>query len=446
MPGSLSQGIFISYRRADATPYARLLKSELAGRFPDARVFMDLDSIEPGLDFGEVIRQAVDSCAVLVILIGRQWLALADSEGHRRLDDPDDFVRFEIQTALERGVRVIPVLVDDAMPPRRHELPAELQKLARLNALELSSVRYQYDADRLLNLINKVLVAANELTETAGRGRDEESRKSALGQKGRARDPLSGADEPVKIARRRQAEKRVLYIEARAETRVGRFEDAIGLLDDLLILDPDYPGAAELRDTAQRGLHLASTYAAAIAAEGTDDWITAVRGYDEILQIDQAYRDVPDRKAACESRQQVADLQAELRHHAEAGLWQAVLDVDAELVRLDPASSDPDRLATRARSNLDAEEKERLAQQEAERKAQRDAELQMRAEKAIRRGKAQMERKAREAWQAQRDAALKAQEEADRKAQEDAERQLRAEKAQRRGVAKMLRKARQQVD
>ena len=75
---------------------------------------MDLDSIEAGLDFGEVIGEAVDSCAVLVALIGRQWLTLADEEGRRRLDNPDDFVRFEVRAALERGVRVIPVLVDGA--------------------------------------------------------------------------------------------------------------------------------------------------------------------------------------------------------------------------------------------------------------------------------------------------------------------------------------------
>ena len=109
-----------------------------------------MDSIEPGLDFAEVIREAVDSCAVLVALIGRQWATLADEEGRRRLDNPDDYVRFEVQTALERGVRVIPVLVDGARPLRQEQLPAELQKLARLNALELSYGRYEYDADRLV--------------------------------------------------------------------------------------------------------------------------------------------------------------------------------------------------------------------------------------------------------------------------------------------------------
>ena len=154
-----SRGIFLSYRRADAAPYARLLQFQFRERIPDARVFMDLDSIEPGLDFAEVIREAVDSCTVLVALIGRQWATLTDEEGRRRLDNPDDYVRFEVQAALERGVRVIPVLVDGARPLRQQQLPAELQKLARLNALELSYGRYEYDADRLLDLLQRVLAA-----------------------------------------------------------------------------------------------------------------------------------------------------------------------------------------------------------------------------------------------------------------------------------------------
>ena len=178
MPGSSSGGIFLSYRREDAAPYARLLQYQLRERFPDARVFMDLDSIEAGLDFAEVIRDAVDSSAVLVALIGRQWATVADEQGRRRLDDPDDYVRFEVQTALKRGVRVIPVLVDDARPLRQQQLPAELQKLARLNALELSYGRYQYDSGRLLDLIQRVLAAVGDLAEAKRRAQDEGDRQA----------------------------------------------------------------------------------------------------------------------------------------------------------------------------------------------------------------------------------------------------------------------------
>jgi hypothetical protein len=161
----------MSYRRADAAPYARLLQSQLRERFPDVPVFMDLDSIEAGLDFAEVIQENLGSCAVLVVLIGRQWATLTDERGRRRLDDPDDFVRFEVQAALERGVRVIPVLVDGAKPPRQDELPAGLDKLARLQALELSYGRYQYDAKRLLDQIQEVLGPASGTGQKRSRRR-----------------------------------------------------------------------------------------------------------------------------------------------------------------------------------------------------------------------------------------------------------------------------------
>jgi TIR domain len=178
MPGLSSWGVFLSYRREDTAPYARLLQTRFSERLPDARVFMDLDSIEAGLDFAEVIRKAVDSCAVLVALIGHQWATLADEQGQPRLYNPNDFVRFEIHRALQRGVRVIPVLVDGARPPQQEELPAELHELARLNAVELSYGRFEYDADRLLDTIQRVGEAAGaaegsqELPQVAGRWRD----------------------------------------------------------------------------------------------------------------------------------------------------------------------------------------------------------------------------------------------------------------------------------
>jgi hypothetical protein len=107
-------------------------------------------------------------CVVLAALIGRQWATLTDREGQRRIDDPDDLVRFEVQAALERGVWVIPVLVDGAEPLRRQQLPAELHKLARLNALELSYGCYEYDAGRLLDFIQRVLAAAPGAAATPG--------------------------------------------------------------------------------------------------------------------------------------------------------------------------------------------------------------------------------------------------------------------------------------
>jgi hypothetical protein len=109
-------------------------------------VFKDVDSLQPGDDFAEVITAAVTSCSALVAVIGRQWLTMTDEHGRRRLDDPDDFVRLEIEAALTRGVRVIPVLVDRASMPRSADMPRGLQPLSRRQAVELSPCRFDTSA------------------------------------------------------------------------------------------------------------------------------------------------------------------------------------------------------------------------------------------------------------------------------------------------------------
>jgi hypothetical protein len=122
---------------------------------------MDVDSIDIGVDFAEAIQRALDVCDVLLALIGPQWLTMTDTDGQRRLDDPDDTVRLEVEAALARNIRVIPVLVDNARMPRRHELPESLMPLARRNALELTHNRYTYDLGRLLEAVETVLGLSN---------------------------------------------------------------------------------------------------------------------------------------------------------------------------------------------------------------------------------------------------------------------------------------------
>jgi formylglycine-generating enzyme required for sulfatase activity len=118
---------------------------------------MDIDTIEPGLDFVQVIEEAVGSCDALIVLIGRQWLTVTDATGRRRLDNPQDFVRLEVATALERNIRVIPVLVGGAPVPHSTDLPDVLRRLARRNALEISDTRFHHDVDRLIETLEKVL-------------------------------------------------------------------------------------------------------------------------------------------------------------------------------------------------------------------------------------------------------------------------------------------------
>jgi len=152
--GGQATRIFLSYRRDDASGYAGRVAERLCNRFGRDAVFRDLDSISPGYDFTVAINDAIGRCDAVVVVIGRNWLLAARPEGGRRLDDPDDFVRVEIVAALERRVPVIPVLVDRAGMPTPEALPPPLVPLARRNALELSDSRWDYDFQRLIDVLD----------------------------------------------------------------------------------------------------------------------------------------------------------------------------------------------------------------------------------------------------------------------------------------------------
>jgi TIR domain len=131
--------VFISYRRQETALPARELYDVLVAELGADRVFKDVDDIQPGDDFVERIQSAVGSCQVLLTLIGPQWLTITDAKGARRLDDPQDFVRLEVETALNRDdVRVIPILVDNARMPTAQELPEGLAALSRRQAVEIN--------------------------------------------------------------------------------------------------------------------------------------------------------------------------------------------------------------------------------------------------------------------------------------------------------------------
>jgi hypothetical protein len=158
MASPASGRVFISYRRQETSGLAGRLYERLAARLGDDQVFMDVDTIAPGLDFAEVIAEAVSTCEVLLAVIGPHWLTATDEDGQRRrLDDPDDIVRLEIAAALERNIRVIQILVEGAVMPRRQQLPEDLVKLARRNALSLRHESFRSDADRLLAAIEPIL-------------------------------------------------------------------------------------------------------------------------------------------------------------------------------------------------------------------------------------------------------------------------------------------------
>lgn len=150
--------IFINYRRDDDPGFTDRLQECLAESFSADQLFMDIDSIEPGLDFRRVLEEQVKSCDVFLAVIGPRWLEARDAEGNRRLDDPDDYVRMEIELALKLEKRVIPVLVNKADMPSVDELPDSLKALAARHAVQLArGTRFKDDARALARTITKAL-------------------------------------------------------------------------------------------------------------------------------------------------------------------------------------------------------------------------------------------------------------------------------------------------
>jgi hypothetical protein len=145
--------VFISYRRDESAGYAGRIHERLSSVLGNRSVFMDLDDINPGADFVKTIEGSLGTCDAVLVLIGRRWLDYRGADGRRRLDDPGDFVRIEVAAALERNVRVIPVLLNKASMPAETELPADLARLSRLQALELSDERWDYDLGQLLEAL-----------------------------------------------------------------------------------------------------------------------------------------------------------------------------------------------------------------------------------------------------------------------------------------------------
>lgn len=152
------KGIFISYRRQDSQSAAGRLADHLREHMPAVPIFRDVETIEPGVDFVDAIGRALQSCGVLLAIIGPRWSTMTDAAGRRRLDDANDYARLEISTALQRNdVLVIPVLVEGATMPAANDLPDDLKPLARRNAFELTDKRWEFDVSSLVDALNKAL-------------------------------------------------------------------------------------------------------------------------------------------------------------------------------------------------------------------------------------------------------------------------------------------------
>jgi hypothetical protein len=191
--GNVPGRIFMSYRREYSAYPAGWLFDLLACHFGRRQLFKDSDSIEGGEDFIETITAAVESCDVLLALIGQRWLTVTGQDGRRRLDDAGDIVRPEIEAALARNVRVIPILVDGAQMPPADELPASLAALPRRQALALSPDRFESDTRTLLGVLDQTIAqvqkqARQEAEDVAAQRRHVDQPQGPIRERAAAQD------------------------------------------------------------------------------------------------------------------------------------------------------------------------------------------------------------------------------------------------------------------
>jgi hypothetical protein len=147
--------VFLCYRREDSRADAGRLYDRLSARLGAHNVFMDIDDIAAGENFVEKLKSTLGQCNHLLLVIGPRWLGATDAEGHPRLSAPNDFVRLEVLTALERGINLIPVLVGGAHMPERGELPSQLADVVLHQAIQISDERFHEDTDRLVAAIRR---------------------------------------------------------------------------------------------------------------------------------------------------------------------------------------------------------------------------------------------------------------------------------------------------
>jgi tetratricopeptide (TPR) repeat protein len=284
----MSGQIFISYRRDDSSASAGRLYDRLSVRLPNNHIFFDVD-LDPGIDFVEAIETAVGSCDVLIAVIGKHWLLSSDEEGKPRVENPKDFVRLEIATALKHKNRVIPVLVDGALMPRSSDLPDDLNQLVRLNAMDVSHNRFNADFNRLLAVIKPVLEKADaerkkreekERLEAERLQHEEKERLEAeclkMEEKQRLESQKVLERERLEANRRQKQEKdaEAAYNRGQAYHDINEYDKAIAEYTEAIRLKPNYANAY---------------YDCGLAYYEKADYGEAISDFTEVIRLEPDY-------------------------------------------------------------------------------------------------------------------------------------------------------------
>jgi hypothetical protein len=188
----MSGGVFICYRREESAFAARVIYDRVAQRLGPENFHLDIDNIDVGVDWFNALTDRIGACDALVAIIGRNWISNVDKDNRRKIDDTNDFVRIEIEAALKRDIRVIPVLLDGAVMPKSAELPDSLKGLARRQGIEISSARFEADVEKLTAALGSILDERRRRdasdTEKARRAEEERRLKEAAETERAARE------------------------------------------------------------------------------------------------------------------------------------------------------------------------------------------------------------------------------------------------------------------
>ena len=397
-----SSRIFISYRREDTSGHVLALVPPLRERFGSERIFKDTDSIAPGQDFVKVIESQLQSCSVLLAIIGKDWVGVQDPKlKARRLDNPTDYLRVEVATALKNErVLVIPVLVGKASMPAREELPPDLEPLARRNALELSDIRWDSDVDRLIRAIehacgeSPLVRQAGAPGPTAGPPLTLQPLEAA----NRQSDVDQGETLDLLEERRHREIARHVGV-AREALEAQDLEAVLEACKKAIWLDPQEPEARTLLRRAQTALNerkisewlalaqesLEQMVEAPLGRTANEDLASAAELIDQALVLD------PDHRTAVKLRQELLRLRKrrEQQRDIERQVQGALASARASLDEVDFDSAIQhagDALALRAdcAEALDLRARALAAKE----KDRREREIARRAEQTVKRARA----------------------------------------------------------
>jgi len=229
------------------------LSDDLSARFGSHAVFMDVDAIQPGIDFRKAIRESVGGCGVLLAVMGAEWLETKSNDGTRRLDSENDYVRLEIATALKREIPVVPVLVRGAQMPKAEDLPEDIRELAYRNSVELTHARWKSDVQVLSHALAPYLGCAPDFIPTATQQPSAETKPAPIAKPAIEASTVSPANGFDGALIDRVAQELAYYIGPIAGVVVKRAAKRCASLPDLCDLV-----AQEIDASADRSKFLAS--------------------------------------------------------------------------------------------------------------------------------------------------------------------------------------------